>query len=150
MVSVIPDNFTWVEPGVLAGMAFPKHRANLQYLVDHGIRHLVSIEAPEKLPGIEDFPQLTSHPIVVTDWATPTDAQINKFLGIVQEAKSRNEPVGVHCTAGMGRTGTFLACYLARTKNLHGDDAIELLRQTRKGSVETDGQRALVRKYGRQ
>ncbi|KAJ8404099.1 hypothetical protein AAFF_G00344490 [Aldrovandia affinis] len=116
MAAIEPENFSWVEPGFLAGMALPKEPAHLQYLVNHGIKHLVSIEPTWKMSFLKDFPQLISHPIVVVDFEAPTRAQINEFLSIVKSAKAKNEPVGVHCDAGSGRTGTFLACYLAVTR----------------------------------
>ena len=38
-----PSNFSWVEPGLLAGSAYPNSIDNLQYLADEGVKYLVSV-----------------------------------------------------------------------------------------------------------
>ena len=38
-----PENFSWVIPGVLAGSALPYEPGHLQYLLDEGVKHLVSL-----------------------------------------------------------------------------------------------------------
>ncbi|KAF1465204.1 Dual specificity protein phosphatase 23, partial [Megadyptes antipodes antipodes] len=38
---------------------------------------------------------------------------------------------------GHGRTGTMLACYLAKVQKMSGGDAIREIRRLRPGSIET-------------
>ncbi|NXC50647.1 DUS23 phosphatase, partial [Penelope pileata] len=45
---------------------------------------------------------------------------------------------------GHGRTGTLLACYLVRTRQLSGADAIREIRRLRPGSIETREQEQAV------
>lgn len=37
----------------------------------------------------------------------------------------------IHCHAGLGRTGLFIACYLVYERRLSADEAIHLIRQKR-------------------
>jgi atypical dual specificity phosphatase len=51
---------------------------------------------------------------------------------------------------GHGRTGTMLACYLVKTRQISGIDAISEIRRLRHGSIEThDQEKAVVQFYQR-
>jgi len=43
MPSFRPTNFSWVIDGLLSGCAFPYHGGHFQYLVEAGVRHLVTL-----------------------------------------------------------------------------------------------------------
>ena len=52
-----------------------------------------------------------------------------------------------HCAWGRGRTGTMMACYLARQRRLSADDAIAEIRRMRPGSVDSAKQENAVHLY---
>lgn len=52
--------------------------------------------------------------------------------------------MAVHCMLGHGRTGTMLACYLAKAQKMNGSDAIWEIRRLRPGSIETREQEQAV------
>lgn len=62
------------------------------------------------------------------------------------QAIAAGRVVAVHCGGGLGRTGTLLACYLAR-RGLNPADAIAQVRRVRPVSVETRVQVAAVEAY---
>lgn len=57
------------------------------------------------------------------------------------------QKVSVHCAWGRGRTGTFMACYLAKEKGLTSTEAMELVRNMRPGSIDTEHQEQTVHDY---
>jgi protein tyrosine phosphatase (PTP) superfamily phosphohydrolase (DUF442 family) len=59
--------------------------------------------------------------IPVRDGQVPTAAEVQRFLRIVDEADG---PVFLHCGAGVGRTGSMAAAYLAATDRDDGPDAL--------------------------
>ena len=59
-------------------------------------------------------------------------------------ASGRN--VTVHCKGGLGRSGLVAACLLVRT-GLGPDDAIDVVRTHRPGSIQTSSQEVYVRDF---
>ncbi|KAF7238624.1 Dual specificity protein phosphatase 23, partial [Varanus komodoensis] len=149
MASAVPPNFSWVAPGQLAGLAMPRLPAHYQYMYEHGIRHLVSLT--ERNPPYHDTcPGIQRHHLRIADFCPPSPEQIQRFLQIVDEANLKGEAVAVHCLLGFGRTGTMLACYLAKTQKITGVDAIHEIRRLRPGSIETyDQEKAVVQFHHR-
>jgi atypical dual specificity phosphatase len=82
----------------------------------------------------------------VEDFTPPTLAQIDRFLSEVDRAKSEGVALGIHCTAGKGRTGTMLAAYLV-SRGLSAEDAMAKIRELRPGSVETTAQEERVAEF---
>ena len=143
-----PDGFTWIEKPLLGAMARPGSADEYRWLRDQGIQLVVVLtEDPPPRSWINDAGLFSVH-IPVEDMAPPSQKQIDHFLATVQKAHAQNVGVGVHCSAGLGRTGTMLACYFV-SKGLAPKDAISRVRRVRPGSVETQEQSEAITEYAR-
>ncbi|XP_013399319.1 dual specificity protein phosphatase 23 [Lingula anatina] len=146
MASKKPPNFSWVIDNVLAGCGFPSSPAHIQYMKDNGVKHLISLTA-ERTPPTQGFTGFRLIQIKLKDFTSPTVYQVDDFIRFVDEARQKGEGVAVHCMLGRGRTGTMLACYLAREHGLTGQQAIEETRRLRPHSIETVEQEELIKTY---
>ena len=140
-------NFSWIIEGEIAGMAKPASSVyDFEFLKDNGFEAIVSLsELPLSEVLIEEFGFTVKH-IPVRDFEAPTLEQIENFVAFAENARSEGKKLVVHCDAGIGRTGTMLACYLV-SKGYSATDAIEEVRIRRPGSLETIEQEEVVLKY---
>ena len=140
-------NFSWLIEGEIAGMAKPASSVcDFEFLKDNGFGAIVSLtEFPLSEVLVEEFGFTVKH-IPVRDFEAPTLGQIEDFVAFAEIARSEGKKLVVHCDAGIGRTGTMLACYLV-SKGYNAAYAIEEVRIKRPGSLETIEQEEAVLKY---
>lgn len=143
----MPRNFSWVIQDEIAGMARPLSIvADLEFLKDNGIEAIVSLtELPLPKTLIEEFGFEYKH-IPIADLTSPTQEQIEEFVFFINNLISSKKKIVVHCDAGIGRTGTMLACYLVN-KGFSAKKAIMEVRRRRPGSIETMEQEDTIVKY---
>jgi atypical dual specificity phosphatase len=146
----MPHNFTFVIEGVLAGMerpgTFQSLREDLEFLFAHNVRAIASLtEATLERSLLDEFGFRYLH-LPVQDFAPPTEEQIDQFVKFQREAEAAGVATVVHCGAGLGRTGTMLACTLVG-RGLTAEAAIERVRSLRPYSIETVEQEECVRRY---
>lgn len=83
----------------------------------------------------------------IADFDTPEDKrQLEENLQRVLDKANRGENIAVHCFAGRGRTGMFLALLVRRVLGIGGQEAIAFLRKYFP-AVETTSQEKLVIDY---
>lgn len=140
-------NFSWLIEGEIAGMAKPASSVyDFEFLKGEGFEAIVSLtESSLSEVLIEKFGFSVKH-IPVRDFEAPTLEQIEDFVVFAENARSEGKKLVVHCDAGIGRTGTILACYLV-SKGYNAADAIEEVRTKRPGSLETIEQEEVVLKF---
>ena len=66
------------------------------------------------------------------DCGIPTDTQVSQFLELISDPEVK---AAVHCHAGLGRTGTMIACYLMSNHGFTSRQAVAWLNMSRRGSV---------------
>ena len=109
-----------------------------EYLV-HARRDLPQFYRAEGLDAIH-FP--------IQDYHAPQDAvALDGAIETVIHRLQNRDRIAVHCIAGEGRTGTFLACMAKRHFDLDGQAAVKWIRQYIPTALENEEQIQFVRDF---
>ncbi|XP_045507492.1 tyrosine-protein phosphatase CDC14 homolog [Colias croceus] len=138
-------DLNWIIPSKMLAFSGPHHRSRLdrgyplhspehyhEYFKKHHVTTIVRLNKKSY-----DARQFTSHgfehrELFFVDGSVPSDLIVNRFIRISEMAKGA---VAVHCKAGLGRTGTLIACYMMKHHGFTAREAIAWLRVCRPGSV---------------
>ena len=147
MITGKPDNFSWLIEDKLAGSAIPTSKDEVKWLQEEGIKSIVTIREE---PLDDDWTSDVNYRHVLSDdMGVPTFDDLKNSVDFIHDRIENNEPVLVHCLAGLGRTGTILACYLIKYEKMSAEDAIHHVREKRHGSIQSFVQEELIFQYAK-
>lgn len=136
---------TWIETNILA-CAYPRSELALAELSAEGISVLINLELHAHEPEVLSRIGLSQIHLPTPDFAPPSIADLERGVAAIEQSVGAGKRVAIHCRAGLGRTGTLLACYLVH-RNFSPEAAIGRIRKLRPGSVETAEQENAVREF---
>ena len=140
-----PDNFSWIIENKLAGSAIPTSIDEVQWAIEQGVKSIVTIrEDPLDDDWVKDVNYLH---VSSNDMGVPEFADLTFAVDFIHRRITNNEPVMVHCLAGMGRTGTILACYLIKYQKMSANEATEKVREERPGSIQSYPQEEIIFRF---
>jgi atypical dual specificity phosphatase len=137
---------TWIEDHRVAACGYPRREGELRALAAAGVALIVNLHQrahPRDMLTRLDMRELH---LPVPDFTAPSQEQLARGVQVMRETVNGGAAVAVHCGAGLGRTGTLVACYLV-AGGLSAEEAIAKVRRLRPGSIETPEQEAAVRTF---
>ena len=145
MITGKPDNFSWIIEEKLAGSAIPTSKEEIDWIKQEGVKSIVTIrEEPLEDEWIKDVNYLHVHS---NDMGIPEFSDLVNSVDFIHKRITNDQPVMVHCLAGLGRTVTILACYLIKYEDMTADDAIEKVRRERHGSIQSFSQEEIIFRF---
>ena len=142
-----PDNFSWLLENKLAGSAIPTSIDEVQWAIDQGVKSIITIrEEPLDDSWTKGVNYLYVHS---NDMGVPEFDDLVNTVDFIHKRITSNEPVMVHCLAGLGRTGTVLACYLIKHQKMSADEAIQKVRDERPGSIQSPPQEEIIFQFAK-
>ena len=140
-----PTNFSWIISNTVAGSGLPTTLEEFNWLRDQGIRAIVSTtEVPLPAQWTKKISYLH---IPTPDMTAPRSHNIDAAVDFMFRCVQQGQPVMVHCAAGLGRTGTVLACYMVKHQGMNAEQAIKKIRDMRPGSIQSSVQEQAVFTY---
>ena len=127
-----PRGFYWLRPGAIGGCPRPGILEDLDVDLDAlarlGVSRLVCLEERQTIdPSHLRARSLEPLHVPIDDMEAPSIEQATALCREIDDLIARGEAVAVHCRAGLGRTGTVLACVLIH----EGTPALEALEAVR-------------------
>ena len=116
-------------------------------LIEQGVKSIVTVrEEPLDDDWIKDVNYLH---IMSNDMGVPEFDDLVHAVDFIHGRITNNEPVMVHCLAGLGRTGTVLASYLIKYQNMSADEAMKKVREQRPGSIQSYPQEEIIFQFAK-
>ena len=104
-------------------------------------------EDPPRRDWVNDAGLMVFH-VPIIDMEAPSPEQLERCVSAIERAHQQQFGVAVHCTAGLGRTGTVLAAWFV-SQGLSPQNAVARVRRLRPGSIETDEQERAIEEFAR-
>ncbi len=140
-----PTNFSWFINKELAGSGMPTSSTELEWVIKQGVKSVITMtENPLPESWVQNVKYLH---MPTEDFSAPDMEKIDHTIDFIHERIKNGEPTMVHCAAGVGRTGTILACYLIKHHNFSVKDAIDKVRKERPGSIQSESQEIAIGLY---
>lgn len=158
----------WVIDDLLLAGGYPgdwdetRARERIGAVLDAGVRVFLDLTEPGELAPYHSILQeeaqargiqVRHERSPIPDHGVPGPKQLARILGALEKAIAARESVYVHCHGGVGRTGTIVACWIAR-QGEPGEAALAQLAKLRGAcpdggwaSPETPEQFAFVRQW---
>jgi atypical dual specificity phosphatase len=147
IISDRPTNFSWVIEGKLAGCGLPVTESEFKWVVDKGIKSIVTVREVPLPSEWFDAGDIDYMHLRVEDFGAPTMEELDEAVDFIDKKIRTGKPVLVHCAAGKGRTGAVLGAYMVKKQNLTAKQATEKIRIMRPGSVQSITQETALSMY---
>lgn len=139
----------WIRPGLLAGSARPGLLEPLEddarQLRDFGFELLVNLTETAYELGCDGHAfEFYNFPIV--DMSVPMPETMATACGFLWERLDAGTKTLVHCKAGLGRTGTLLACLLVY-RGANPERAVTEVRLVNPHFIQNRTQESFVRRF---
>ncbi|NWU91617.1 CC14A phosphatase, partial [Upupa epops] len=138
-------DFNWIIPGKFLAFSGPHPKSKLEngyplhapeayfpYFKKHNVTSIIRLN--KKIYEAKRFTDagFEHYDLFFVDGSTPSSNIVRRFLNICENADGA---IAVHCKAGLGRTGTLIACYIMKHYKFTHAEAIAWIRICRPGSI---------------
>ncbi|CAM9780181.1 unnamed protein product [Lampetra planeri] len=134
---IVPERFlafSGPHPKSKVENGYPLHspESYIPYFRKNGVTTVIRLN--KKIYDARRFTDvgLVHHDLFFPDGSSPSPDIVRKFCEICEGTRGA---VAVHCKAGLGRTGTLIACYLMKHHCLTAAEAVAWIRICRPGSI---------------